>query len=153
MKILSQNKRHKGYTLIESLVASAILMIGIGAAASMSLTMLTQEEVNERTVRAMNHLENAAALYNLGLDSALIEELLPTEPVVTSLTFTSVNRTITNPSGGASLGNVSAMEIEMVFKPASTTRTWANEKWTGGDASVTRTHTVEVFRSSQYVAP
>ena len=89
----SSNK--SGYTLIETLVASAIMMIAVGGAASLSLTMVTQEEIAERTVRAANYLENAATLYRLGFDTtAEIQAILPDEPVVTNLTVTVQNETL-----------------------------------------------------------
>ncbi|MGY8643005.1 MAG: type II secretion system protein [Verrucomicrobiales bacterium] len=149
MKILSKsnNFRRGGYTLIEALVSSAILLIGIGAAASMSLTMLTQEEINERTVQAMNHLENAASLYRLGIEPADIEALLPQEPAVNSLTFIGKTQAVTG------IGTVPTMEITMVFKPASAPTAWGSEKAVSGDSTVTRSHTVEVFRSNQYTNP
>ena len=48
------NPHRKAYTLIEALVASSILLIGIAAAASMSLSFVTQEEITERAARAFN---------------------------------------------------------------------------------------------------
>ena len=50
----------RAYTLIEALVAGGILMIGIGAAASLSLAFLSQEEISERAARACTAPTNAA---------------------------------------------------------------------------------------------
>ncbi len=147
MKLHLQKAQSSGYTLVEALVSSAILMIGIAAAASMSLTMLTQEEINERTVRAMNYLDNTASLYRMGLDSADIESIMPAEPVVTNLTFDSSSRTVSG------LGTVDTMRINVVYKPTAATESYDAGEALSGDKSVRRNHTVEVFRGSQYVTP
>ena len=66
-----------GYALVEVVVASSVLMIGVGAACVLSLTMIGQEEMHVRVARGVNVMENATRLYqldsNLGsgrLDSA-----------------------------------------------------------------------------------
>ena len=50
--------RLRAYTLIEALVASSILAIGMGAASSMSLALITQEQITERSEKAIAYLEN-----------------------------------------------------------------------------------------------
>ena len=94
MKIMSINSRRirvSAYTLVEALVGSAVLMIGISAAASLSLSLITQEEINERSVRALNYQDSAAMLIQLGVPSNQIAGLLPDEPVVNSISFVSKN--------------------------------------------------------------
>jgi len=148
MKVHSQNNRaRRGYTLIEALMASAILMIGVGAAASMSLTMVTQEEINERTVRSMNHLENAASLYRMGVDPADIVALLPADPVIRNLNINERTRNI------PTLGAVPTVRMTVVFKPSGAARKWAAGKWVSGDKTFNRNHTIEVFRGSSFVTP
>jgi type II secretory pathway pseudopilin PulG len=142
-----RNRRPGGYTLVEALVASIILMIGISAAASLSLTMVAQEEINERTGRALNYLENATTLYQLGFSGAEITALLPQDPAVTSLTVTDQTANV------AGLGNMPYGEIAVTFAASSATASWSPGQWTGGDSAATRSVTANAYRSSQHVAP
>ncbi|MEM7700239.1 MAG: prepilin-type N-terminal cleavage/methylation domain-containing protein [Verrucomicrobiota bacterium] len=139
----TEQKRQTGYTLIEALVASSILLIGIAAAASMSLTMVTQEEINERSVKAINYLDNATRLFQLGVPAGEIEALLPVEPLVSSLTFSS--RDLTVPG----VGTVPATTLTLTYEPtpATSTNAAAVAQWTGGDKDATRTISVEVIRA------
>jgi type II secretory pathway pseudopilin PulG len=144
---IHREKRSQGYTLVEALVASIILMIGISAAASLSLTMVAQEEINERTGRGLNYLENAASLYQLGLSGTEIAALMPLDPAVTSLAATDQTAAVTG------LGNMTYGEITVTFDSTSATSTWTAGAWTGGDNSTTRSVTVNAYRSSQHVTP
>ena len=143
MKSNYRNKQShpRGYTLIETLVASAVIMLAVGAASSLSLALVTQEEMSERAVRAANYLENSATLYQLGMDSAEIISILPEEPVVTNLTFTPKTVSVTG------LGNVGVMELQMTYKPSAATSTHTAGSWTGGEV-VTRSHSIEVMRAN-----
>jgi type II secretory pathway pseudopilin PulG len=87
MKAQRFNHKVKGYSLVEVLVATVILMVGVGAACSMSLALVTNEEGNYRAARAMNYYENAMTLYQLGLDPAKIAVIMPPEPALVSITF------------------------------------------------------------------
>ena len=51
------------------LIASAILGIGVSAAASLTLTMNTQEDLSWRVTRGLNLAENAAVVFGLGLSA------------------------------------------------------------------------------------
>lgn len=141
---MNSNKYQRGYTLIETLVASAVIMIAIGAAASLSLSMVTQEEMSERTVRAVNYLENAAMLYQVGMNTGEITALLPTEPTVNSLTFKAQTLSVTD------LGNVSAVDMDLTYTPsaASKDNSASVQSWTGGVKDLTRNHSVRVMRSN-----
>ena len=138
--------RFRGYTLIEALVASSILMIGIAAAASMSLAFITQEEISERADKAFSHLENAATLYQCGVDSSEIPGLLPPNPVVTSLTFT--DRTI----NATNLGAIPSVLITVTWKSSNASDTSGISRWTGGRQDTTRTASIEVIRADRTVA-
>ena len=138
-------RRKRAYTLIEALVASSILMIGVGAAASMSLAFVTQEEITERAERAFSHLENAAALYRCGVDPASIPSLLPPNPVVTSLTFTNGTLNATN------LGAVPSVVISVTWKSSGAEATSGVSRWTGGRQDSTRTASVEVIRTDRTI--
>lgn len=105
--------RNRAYTLIEALVASSVLLIGIGAASSMSLAMLTQEEINERSVTAVNYLDNALMLYQSGVDAADIPSILPAEPLVSSLN--TATRNVNVPG----LGSVPTVTLTLTYKPVN----------------------------------
>lgn len=144
-----QNSQIKvgAYSLIEALVASSVLLIGISAAASLSLSMVTQEEINERSVQVFNYLDNAARLYQLGVDASDIPGLLPPEPLVTSLTFTPGTE---NVSG---IGTVPVTTIEMTYRPSGATsgNSSSTLDWVGGDKDITRTESVVVLRTETHL--
>jgi len=137
--------RSRAYTLIEALVASSILLIGIAAAASMSLSFVTQEEITERSARAISYLENASALYQAGVDPSRITALLPADPIVISLTFTDSNLNVTN------LGTVPATLVSVTYRSTGATESGSTQRWTGGHKDATRTISVELIRASRYL--
>jgi len=65
------------YSLIEVLIAGAILVIGISAAAILANTLLVQEESNGYSLRAFNSQEQAARLWQLGVATNVITDILP----------------------------------------------------------------------------
>ena len=65
------------YSLIEVLIAGAVLAIGIAAAALLTNSMLIQEEANTDLTRALNVQERVAKLYHLGLATNAITNVLP----------------------------------------------------------------------------
>jgi len=140
-----QGRENRAYTLIEALVASSILLIGIAAAGSMSLALVTQEEINERSLVAVNYLDNASTLYHLGVDPGLIPALLPDEPIVESLT--SSERTVA--VGG--LGDVPVTTLTLTYRPAAPSGTPGAGIWTGGDDDITRTIEVELVRAGSHL--
>lgn len=64
------------YSLVEVLVAGALLAIGIAAAALMANSMIMQEEANIRVIRGLNLQEQVGRLYQLGLDYDAITNVL-----------------------------------------------------------------------------
>jgi prepilin-type N-terminal cleavage/methylation domain-containing protein len=143
-------RRTSGYTLVEVLVASSILVMGISAACIMSLAMVTQEEMNHRIGRAMNHHENAARLYQLGLDTTTIQNILPANPDLT-LSFEAADGAVTG------VGTLDAQTITATIytTPADSALPNAARGWTGGarrsDSTVsraTRTDTLTVYRAA-----
>lgn len=70
-------RRGDGYSLIEVLIASAILLIGIAAAACMIHAMSVQETTDARIMQALNIQEQAARLWQLGIDAVEITNILP----------------------------------------------------------------------------
>ena len=101
--------RRGGYTIVEALVAAAILVIGVAAAASLAFTMVSQEEGNARVARAINLQEQAARLYQLGLSPTAIAAILPADSGVTSITFNTANTVV------AGVGTVEMGTCEMTF--------------------------------------
>lgn len=93
-----------GYTLVELVVASAILMAGVAAAAQMSLAMKKQEEANWTMARGMCLLECSQALYRLGLAPSEVLEILPPDPLIT---ISAQTPTLTVP---AALGTIEAVD-------------------------------------------
>ncbi len=135
-----KNRIQAGYTLIETLVASAVMMGAIAAASSLSLSMVTQEEMSERTVRALNHLENIATLFQIGVSTSEIENLLPKEPVVYDILYTADTKTV------AGLGTVDFTDIRMRYTPSAATSSSGANSWTGGSHSALRTFNIHVMR-------
>lgn len=77
MTFLPPPAGRRAYSLIEVLIAAGILLTGIAAVAMMAHTMFLQEEANGRVTRALNLQEQAATLWQLGLDSDTVTEVLP----------------------------------------------------------------------------
>ncbi|CAN5408096.1 hypothetical protein BH09VER1_BH09VER1_09830 [soil metagenome] len=124
----------EGYTIVEALVAAAILVIGVAAAASLALTMVSQEESNARVARAINLQEQAARLYQLGMSPAGVAAILPADSGVASITFA------TGTTNVASVGTVEIATCEMAFT--------AGAPLTDTNASVNRTNDLTVVRPS-----
>jgi hypothetical protein len=81
------------------LVAAAILMIAVTAAAALALATVTQEEINTRIARCINLHEQAARLYQLGLEPDTIRAILPVDPAVITNTPQPVFTSVTPPNG------------------------------------------------------
>lgn len=126
--------KNRGYTLVETLVASGILLVAIGAAVSLAVTMTAFEEGNAKVSRAFNYQEQAARLYHLGLSPDEISGLLPAESAVESLTFTTNALTISN------LGTVETATLQMEYQSGATI--------TSATAGVNQINTVTLVRPS-----
>ena len=100
-----------GYTLIEVMMAISILLLGVAAAAQLSLSMRKQEEANANIARAINQLENAHRLFQLGLSSAEVIALLPYDP---SVTVTSSTSSLVSPT---ELQNMEALNWTVTCTP------------------------------------
>ena len=122
------------YTIIEVMVAAGILVIGVAAAAALALTMVSQEESNAQVARAFNIQEQAGRLYQLGLAPAEIASILPPEPNVEELNFTTGATNVTG------VGDIETAEIEMLFN--------SGEPMASGDSTSSRTNTILLVRPS-----
>lgn len=69
--------RKNAFSLIEALIAAAIVAIGLTAAASLVGALMAREEVNTISLRAANLHDQAVMLYRLGLSPARIRTILP----------------------------------------------------------------------------
>ncbi|MEM7600124.1 MAG: hypothetical protein AAF357_01760 [Verrucomicrobiota bacterium] len=147
MKRTLKSVGRRAYTLIEALVGSSVLAVGIGAAASMSLTLVTQEEINERSVRAFNYLDNASQLLRAGIAPVDIPGILPQEPLVTSLTSSTRDVTV------AGIGTIEAVTLTVTYDPsgASAANSPTAEDWTGGDNATTRSESIELVLSQSHL--
>lgn len=120
--------------MVETLVAAGILLIGISAAAMLSLTMLGAEEGNTLILRALNQQEQAAKLYQLGLPTNTATGLLLSDRSVMALQFTSLGNNTTS--------NIvtERAELRLVYRGGGLSASSANP---GGEA---RTNDVVLFR-------
>ena len=147
MRISQTKKNRAGYTLIEALVAGVILMGGIAAAAQLTLTLLTQEEMNQRAATALNVQENAATLFRLGFDGTEIEAILPPDPVIDKLDIKILTHDL-----GNGLGDMEYADVTVEYTPTSADETYQAELYTGGNEGDVLTDTVSVFRSVPAIA-
>jgi len=69
--------KRNAYSLVEVLIAAAIIALGIAGAATLAHSMLLQQENSARVARAANLQEQIGVLYRLGLDAAAIVNVLP----------------------------------------------------------------------------
>ena len=133
------------YSLIEVLVAAALLAVGVSAAARLSLIMVTQEDINQRISVSVAHQEIAMRLYQLGLEPSEVTALLPDEPDVASLTFTTGTTVIS----GAPISAVEYAESTMVTH-STPSGARVDGQWNGGgDAAAAETRT-NVVRGHRY---
>jgi len=132
------------YTLIEVLIASAILMIAVSAAAALALATVAQEETNARIARCENLHEQAVRLYQLGLEPGVISAILPTDPAKISLVFT------TQPVSIPSLGTVERSDSALVYTTTPLPSEWTAGTWNAGESSDTarRTSSITAIRPS-----
>jgi len=127
-------RRASGYTIIEVLVASAVLLIAIAAAAALALTMVAQEETNAHVARALNLQEQAGKLYQLGLNQDEVVAILPPEPNVVSLTFNASSVAVSG------VGTVETADCQLVFDSGTSI--------TEGTSSSLRTNDLVLVRPS-----
>lgn len=69
--------RAKGYSLVEVLLAAAVISVGLAAATVLIGALMRQEEANAVGLRAANLQEQAVQLFRLGVPPETIPGLLP----------------------------------------------------------------------------
>ena len=132
-KPLSHSSR--GYSLIEVLLASAILMIGVGAASTMTVVLNKQEEINLQVSRGTARLEAAARMFQMGLSPAQISALLPADPDGGAISFTTVG-TVNIPGVGDMESTVCSLSLAIEGDGAFT-----------GATAATREESVTLYRT------
>jgi prepilin-type N-terminal cleavage/methylation domain-containing protein len=95
--------KNHGYSLVEVMIAAAVVAVGLTAAAMLVGTFMQQQELNAATLRAANLQEQAAKLHRLDLSSAAIRDLLPESCVASG----------TPPDGGYTLRFFPALRINI----------------------------------------
>ncbi|MEM7145501.1 MAG: type II secretion system protein [Verrucomicrobiota bacterium] len=136
--------RKAGYTLIEVMVAAGLLLIGISAASSLTLTMTGQEEINRAVSRTANLQENYIKAYHLGLTPAEITAVMPPEPSLASLNAAEATPTIPG------VGAMESATWNFFVRPNATASNWSAGMWTGGDQGALRTMNFSAYRSPTY---
>lgn len=118
--------RRAAYSLVEVIAASGIIAIAVGAALSLSLATVGQEESGHRTSRAISIGESAARLYRLGLSSAEIIRLLPPDPVVSNIVITEDTPLVSG------VGTMQRARIDISFYTSRSDAVWVAGTWSGG---------------------
>ncbi len=126
IQLLHSARRRAAYSLVEVLAAAGIIAIGVGAALSLSLATVGQEEAGHRTSRAINIGENAARLYQLGLSPAEIIRLLPPDPVISTIVITEDTPSV---DGVVTMQRAS---IAITFYTSRSDAVWLAGTWSGG---------------------
>ena len=75
----SQSLPHRGYTLMEVLASSAVVAVGMAAMASLTGTLMLQEELTWRVAVVRNYQENMARVWQLGLRSQDVTNIMPVQ--------------------------------------------------------------------------
>lgn len=98
-------RNHQGYSLVEVLVAVVVVGIGLTAAAIMVGAIMSNEELNQVSLRAANLQEQSVTLCRLGLEPGVIASILP-EVVVSGAV---------PPSGGFSIDFTTEEDFKVVI--------------------------------------
>ncbi len=104
MKASGPSSFRAAYTLIEVLVAMGILALAIGAASQLSLSQSLTEELIEKEGHAINYGENAARLWQLGIDDP--SAVLLATPNSDGTLMSVVIGTPVNVDGGEDYGSI-----------------------------------------------
>jgi len=132
----------RGYSLADTMIAAAITWDRGQRRLQLDPRNERSEEIAWRVSRGTSLLENATALYALGLEPATVLNILPADPNA-EVTF-----------GEEAAETISGLELQAVDVSVTTTTaddtgSWTAGSWTGGGNSTppTRTTTAKVYRS------
>lgn len=132
-----------GYTLVEVLVAMSILALAIGAASQLSLSQGLTEELVEQESRAITYGENAARLWQLGIDNPAAI-LLASPNSDGTLMSCVVDGSLTT-AGIQAPGNVDGGE-DYGYIPTQVDRTFVAVTWQPPGSSTTTLFDFQVVR-------
>ena len=108
MKMISiKSIRRAGYTLVEVVIAGAVIAVGMAGAASLSSSMMAQEELSWRVSVARNYQENMVRLWQLGLSPSEALNLIPSasgNPKLSEVIGAAPTLTATGQSNVAAMG-------------------------------------------------
>ena len=108
MKMISlKSIRKAGYTLVEVVIAGAVIAVGMAGAASLSSSMMAQEELSWRVSVARNYQENLVRLWQLGLSPSEVLNLIPSasgNPMLSEVIGAAPTLTATGQSNVAGMG-------------------------------------------------
>lgn len=108
MKMISiKSIRRAGYTLVEVVIAGAVIAVGMAGAASLSSSMMAQEELSWRVSVARNYQENMVRLWQLGLSPSEVLNLIPSasgNPKLSEVIGAAPTLTATGQSNVAAMG-------------------------------------------------
>ena len=106
------------YSLIEVLIAGAVLAIGIAAAALLTNTMILQQEANTDLTRALNLQERVAKLYHLGLATNAITNVLP-ETFVTNTNSMGLDKFLLTFGASTNTNGIESVPTTLIFSVGS----------------------------------
>lgn len=131
----------RAFSLIEAVVAAAIVAVGLTAAAVLAGTIMAQQERNAVAMRVANLHEQAVRLYRMDLSHALILSLLPEDCRASGAP--SENSYVLSFTRAAPL-NLSVAGTSVAVERTGSTITYAATEQGGGS----RTNSVTILRPS-----
>jgi hypothetical protein len=124
---LSRRSARSGYTLVEVIAASGLIATAIGAAAALSMTMATQEELARGKASAIRYGEAVSRLWQLGVDPSTVL-LTQTQSVKDATSYSAMSWTITpgtpaalGDDGGIAEGTVETATVSVIWRPYGNT--------------------------------
>src|SRR5687767_13146350 len=115
--------RRAGYTLVEVLAASGLVAAAIGAASSLSMSMVRQEELTRGQAAAIRYAEAIARLWQLGVSPSgfLLAQTQgsPGSTGTNPMTFTisTVTTASLGDDGGIPQGSVEQATVTVTYLP------------------------------------
>lgn len=132
------------YTLVEAVIAISLLAIAIAGATMLARTILIQREASNQTARMLNAQEQSARLFQLGLSSTTITNILPetcvsgspANPKEISLSFSIATANVTVSIGAGS--------VNATLEQATNTAIFATTTDTSGSTAMRTNHILMV---------
>ena len=124
MKRRSLSPRRAGYSLIEGLVAAAILAAGIAAAASLAASMTQQEELARGQSAAVRLAETIARIWQMGADPSAVllrqTQGLPGSSGVNPMTWSlsAISTVSLGADSGVSQGAMEQTTVTVTYTPS-----------------------------------